>query len=1418
MFNDSFTNLTNAPVDVVYTVVPFSAAGCEGESFTVTATVNPEPIVENQVLTVCSDELLALTLGNDIDGPLATTYNITSIVRNGLVASAGSPVVANGVLASVLEDDTWTNMTPLPVDVVYTIVPVSGAGCLGDSFTVTITVNPEPVVANQTLTVCSDALLDLTLGADVNTPVVTSYEIVSISSGGLTSSSGNPVVGVNLPSSDLLDDAWTNLGSVSVNVVYTVIATGDNGCKSNPFTVTITVTPEPVVANQTVTICSDAPVSENFNSSSSVGATSYNVINLELNGLVVNSGGVAIANDLLASDLFNDSFTNLTNAPVDVVYTVVPVTALGCEGTSFTVTATVEPRPLISDKDFEICSGDLFNYMPLNNEPLEIVPVGTTFSWTFLDNTNILGEINGNNETEFFQPVLLNITNINQVVVYEVTAISGTCSFVFEIELTIKPTPYVPYNSGLTDTRCSGDTFVIAPQNGVPDMLTIVPLGTTYTWTVIDNPNVTGDLNQTNPQTSISQTLINLTNINQSIEYIVTPYNGECQGQDFSVTAWVEPRPFISNVFETLCDNESLIFAPVNGIFPDTNTIIPDLTLYSWMVQDVGNGISGHSDGLNQPFIDTGVLSNDTNTVQTLIYTVTPTYYVISNPGVPQCIGNDFTITITLNPSIDDNAVITNIDCSYSQLCGGAIEINPVGIAPFTYQWSFVGTQINGITDPTAQNQFNLCPGDYHLDITDAAGCTYGFDYVIVPPLPVSFTLQSIVDISCNNNNSPACDGYIEVQLTGGTAPYVTLEWYKEAVAGSAIFNVLVGLDSPILNNACEGNYVLEVTDSNGCQFVSPIYTVQNLFNQITVLEDVSNYNGFQVACSGGNSGFINTTISGGSGTYTYEFSNTAGVIQSGNLVVPNPPTPPGSVDLNFNNLTAGTYQLIISDPFCPNNVIKTFVLSAPPVLDSFINLTSLPIQCFNGTATYEVTATGGVIPYSGIGTYTFAAGVHTIEVTDANGCMVTEVITVTQPTELELQAIVSSPILCNGGTGEITISAIGGTPAYTGTGIFTVTAGNYIYFVYDANGCSKSISISISEPDPISFVVDSVINPNCDPDRSYSNGSICITVDGGINSFPIGTGWVNTTANQWCLNNLTEGSYTIQVTDVNNCDLLETIITLTRPTELTAFVNSNTLVDCNTQTVEQYNYVFASGGTPPYYYSWSGGDECDPINPQCMTTEIEGIYSVFVNDQEGIDNGCPPVEVQFNVDLIEIGEPFFTFDSFTLSTCGTLAINDPITFTNESTGDYSSIKWYIEGQLVSVSENFDYEFEEVDDYIVTIEVEYEINGIICSYSYSESLAITIGYDLIIPTAFTPNNDGINETIRPVFNCMESVKMSIYDTWGSLIYVEAGADLLGWNGKIDGKDAENGNYIIVVEATTFAGKVVTVNGPITLLK
>jgi gliding motility-associated-like protein len=1403
-----------------YVTVSFSNGGC-GQIVSNTAAITVLPLGQiNQIadFQACHTAFVASTVFETVNSAANTTYSWTN--NNDEI---GLPFSGTGNLPAF----NAINLTNQPIVATIQVTPTyteNAVSCTGIVMSFQITINPTPIITNKTLPICSEALFTVGPVNGVNNDIVpnaTNYTWTVAPNAFVNGASSQSVP------QNVISQTLENLSDQLQQVIYSVtpVSGAQGNCQGPTFTITVEVLPKPKLIAQNIGGCSGDLISlvaqTNIPNQIVPIGTAYTWT------FVPNPQVLNATNNNVPS-AFNQTLINTTNTVQVVQYVVFPSVS-GCIGTSFTIAISVSPKPAIfNDYDLELCSNETFIVSLVNGVPSNstIVPSSTQYIWTTSMNNNLTGFSNQPIPQANISQLLINTSSIPQIIIYFVTPVTSGCNgAIFEIEITVNPTPIIPSAPQLTDTRCSGEAFVIMPQNAIPNLNTIVPSGTTYTWTVTPNTNLTGWSANTIPANSISQQLFNLTNVNQSIEYLVTPTSGLCSGNPFTVLIWIEPKPFVPNIIQTLCDGSSFTLAPINGVLPTPNTIIPNLTLYSWTATSVGSCITGVSSGTNQPFFESGVLENTCATIQTVTYTVIPTYYVPSNPGVAQCQGDSFTITVSVNPGVDDQAVVTNIACSYSDLCGASIVLNPIGLGPFTFQWSYSGTGTNSIVNPTAQNQLNLCPGTYTVAIKDAVNCIYSFSYIIAPPLPITTTLVTLQNISCNNTNVPPCDGYIEIAVSGGT-PFTTansfgqfyvLEWYKETAPG--IFT-LISAGNPNLINACEGNYRLKVIDANNCTFFSAIYEIENQFTLVNVSETISNFNGFEIACFAGNTGFVHTVLSGGSGTYGYTFTNqtTGLVVQSGtaNATVP---SPPGSVALDFNNLVAGSYQLSITDPFCPDIIVKTYVLQQPALLQSSFILTSAPIQCFGETETYQVNVTGGVAPYVGIGSYNFGAGLQTVVITDANGCTTTQIITVTQPTELVVQAIIINPILCFGGTATISVTASGGTAPYFGIGTFNVGAGTYTYTVTDTNGCIKTITVEVTQPQLLTFVINSVTNPTCNPDRSYSNGSICITISGGTNPSPIGTGWASLGSNKWCINNLSAGNYNVNVTDINNCPSTGSQnVTLTRPPALTAIVNSDIKVNCIDKTVTQINYVFAAGGTPPYTYTWSSGNDCNPVNPQCMTTEVNGAYSVFVNDAEGVANGCPPVEVQFNVDLIEIGDPMFTYNSFALDNCGTLAIFDPITFTNTSTGDYSSIEWFINGVSFGNLEEFTHEFNEEGKNTVSLQALYTIDGITCTYTFSETLDITKGYDLVIPNAFTPNGDGINDTIRPLYNCMGIVQMSVYDTWGSLLYFEEGKELIGWDGKLKGGEAENGNYIIVVRATTFAGKEIMLNGPVTLIK
>ena len=1530
----TLTNTTADPFTLTYSVQPLSD-GCDGLPLTFDITINPSPgiIFDELDQELCDLETsVAVTLTSASPN---VDIQWTTFVPLGLLGV--------DVLAGTDEIPAYTldNTLNVPIDLVFTATATTNdpSACPGADFTYTITVNPTTTIdAIPNQIICSRGDFADVFITSPTTPLGSlTYEWEVTSAGpnltGFTTNAG-PIVFTD----PILGETIFNASNLAEDLVYT-LTPFFNGCAGDTQQFTITVNPTPEIFDTVDTICSEDTFDINPTNGDPTIATIVPANSTYIWTVLANDDVTGEADEILPQTNISQTLVNETNIPQDVVYTITPVSDLGCDGPTFELTVTVEPRPIISDKQDGICSGETFTVTPVDAAPLEIVPTNTLYTWTVVpaaDNAFVTGFSDVTVPTAPISQTLINGSDEVRIITYTVTPSSGTCiGLPFEVEITLSPSPTI--EDVVVDPICSEDTFVVSPTTGIPNANTVVPIGTTYTWTVLDNPDVDGESDEAVPQTDISQTLTNTSSVTQTIEYTVTPLSIGCAGLTFQVsvdvkprpfivegtatqdtqcsgspfvispqdgvptpamivpigtqytwvvsvpnpdlTGWsdqitavdditqtlintsntiqqitytitpeadgcvgpsfdavitIEPRPFVPDVFVQICDATSYILSPENGVTPDATTIIPDVTLYTWALPTVTGGVTGGSDGIDEAFFETGVLENPTTDLQTLVYTITPIYYKVADLTTPVCIGDPFTVTVTLSPSPEINEVVTNIACSFSALCEATIDISPVGILPFSYNWTSL--EGNPIADPTAEDLVDLCPGTYELAITDGSNCTYIFQYLVEPPTPVDFTLERRVDISCNNVDVPPCDGYIEMSITGGTLPYTLIEYYTETIPNSGIFDAgpLTNSTNPLeLFNACEGNYVLKVLDGNGCLFVSNTILIEQLNTPVSLTSTLSDFNGFNIDCATANSGFVSVDLSGGSGMYNYSFENNAGAVLFDGVLITAP------ANILFDNLLAGDYTLTVEDPNCPNLIVQTYTLTEPTPLIVTATLVD-PILCFGGLATYEVTATGGVPPYFGTGFVDVLSGPAVFVVSDSNGCSQQDATVVAEPAQVLATEIVNDA-LCfedrgslvitpTGGTGILTVSLFDAANNFmssqiTTTGVavqFNEFEGTYFYNVLDEENCEFGpIAITIGQPDPIEIVDTVVIQPNCDtvPAWAFDNGSICITIAGGTNPFPVGAGWVDNGGGQWCLSGLTEGTYPLDVTDINGCPLFVPVpdVILTRPPEITAFFTDTLAIDCATDTATQTNVISVSGGVPPYEITWSGG-VWDPATQVVMSTTVGGIYTAFVNDQHGIANGCPPIPFVLDpITFFEFGIADFTLNSLNSDFCGIFAIDDPVNFQNTSTGDIVNFTWNFGDGSAPLSgvDAPTHVYDQLGIYTIDLTVE-DVYG--CFDTYTETIRVTKGYEIVLPTAFTPNNDGINDTMRPVFSCMTNVQMSIYDTWGSKLYVEEGDTITGWDGTIDGNPVENGNYIMVVIANTFNGILLEMNGPVTLIK
>ncbi len=284
-------------------------------------------------------------------------------------------------------------------------------------------------------------------------------------------------------------------------------------------------------------------------------------------------------------------------------------------------------------------------------------------------------------------------------------------------------------------------------------------------------------------------------------------------------------------------------------------------------------------------------------------------------------------------------------------------------------------------------------------------------------------------------------------------------------------------------------------------------------------------------------------------------------------------------------------------------------------------------VNCFGAsTGTANVSTSGGTGPY----TYTWspgsltgasqtglAAGTYTIAIKDANSCVGTGTVIITQPTS-SLTAVISATTItgCGSSTGGATVTASGGTPSYTyawipsgGTtaGVSNLAAGNNTVTVTDSKGCTRTAVANITTAGGPTLSVASQTNVNC---FGASTGTATINPTGGTG--PYTYTWSPGSLTGASQTGLAAGTYTINGTDANSCTG-STTLTITQPTAaISAVISATTAAGCGASTGGAT--VTASGGTPTYSYSWvpSGGTTAGVSNLS------SGNNTVTVTDAKG--------------------------------------------------------------------------------------------------------------------------------------------------------------------------------------------------------
>jgi len=387
----------------------------------------------------------------------------------------------------------------------------------------------------------------------------------------------------------------------------------------------------------------------------------------------------------------------------------------------------------------------------------------------------------------------------------------------------------------------------------------------------------------------------------------------------------------------------------------------------------------------------------------------------------------DSTFTVAEPTAIQIDKVITNVSCHGGN--NGAIDITPSGGTPaYTFSWSH---------GPTTEDVGSLTAGTYTVTVTDANLCEQDSTFTVAEPTAIQID-KVITNVSCHGGNN----GAIDITPSGGTSAY-TFSWSH-------------GPTTEDVGSLTAGTYTVTVTDANTCTRDST-FTVSEPA-ALVINKVITN-----VSIPGGNNGAIDITPGGGTPGYTYSWSH-------------------GPITEDVGGLSAGTYTVTVTDASACT-LDSSFIVSELSGL--VINRVITHVSCYSqNNGSIDITVIGGTPGY----TYAWShgpstedvnglqSGNYTVTVTDDLGITVDSTFTITEPSALEINKVITDVGCYGGGDGAINITVIGGTPGYTYSwshgptteDVSDLVANNYTVTVTDANGCIQDSTFIVNQP-PVS-------------------------------------------------------------------------------------------------------------------------------------------------------------------------------------------------------------------------------------------------------------------------------------------------------------------------------------------------------------
>lgn len=744
------------------------------------------------------------------------------------------------------------------------------------------------------------------------------------------------------------------------------------------------------------------------------------------------------------------------------------------------------------------------------------------------------------------------------------------------------------------------------------------------------------------------------------------------------------------------------------------------------------------------------------------------------------CTGPMTTVTVTVAPSITVNAGPNDSICAGGNYTLGA---TPTG-AGYTYTWDAPASP--AFSTSATPNVTPTATTTYTVTVADALGCT-GTGTV---------TITVGTALTLNANGTPAscfgaCNGTGSVVAAGSFGTY-TYMWTPGGQITTSI------------NSLCAGTYTISVTDMFGCNATDTIMVTQPTLLTLTGSTVTSNCNQPD--------GSATVVAAGASGTYTYLWSD-------------------GQTTATATNLTPGLYCVTVTYAGgCFDSICLT-VPNTPGVNTTISNTVITCNGACDGTAT--VTASLGITPYTYLwsnGQTTATAtslcpGTYTCTITDASGCTITASATITQPTIIIIDVI--SPVtICTGQSTTLNASATGGhplggytfnwtAPAFTGpsnTVSPTVTT-TYTVTALDTAGCVSQSpqTVTVTVNPPLGVV-------------PSANVSICPGASTTLSSMASGGNGTYTynwmpgagTGSTFSVSPAVTTTYTITITD--GCTVLPATGTITvtvLPLPVVSF-SSNATTGCEPICITFTDAsTIASGSITGWSWNFGNGSTSTLQAPAPVCYNA-GTYDISLTATS--NGGCTTTSLINNMITI-YPQPVA---AFTFGPQPTTTENPTITFTDLSV---NAVNWSwdfadpsnLYEPNASNQMNPTHTYADTGVYCVTLTVQ-SAGG--CADVATNCVTIAPEYTFYIPSAFTPNGDGLNPVFAPKGQNVKEFTMRIYDRWGNQIFSSTALNE-GWDGKVQNKSgmiALQDVYVYNIDVKDNLGKRHNYIGTVTIVK